>query len=327
MNPVPPEADSTRGPNGQRSARRPLRPTRMFEVLTPSGLVQAAQAAHPAFRYAIAGAGLAALVTVVVRYGTSPATLVFGSIVLVVLMVLILVFHQAVRIARRSLGIPARVLVWTFLVLPVLSLLLLFSSVFFDRPLRLRSAVERRFGSSPPSLLVRPPLPAPPSVRSRPPEPALGETAVPTPDTHHRALPPFPTPTVGTARTGAAAVHRPDPGEFIWQTGPLDLGSATVTKVTLRGTGRRPPLGSITLERTESRHDDSVTGRSASGTDGGWFLAANGLNCSTIGCASGNYLVRIRTTVEVDREAYGVGALELLLDGRSKRTAALAPAR
>lgn len=327
MNPAPPETDGTRSSNRQTSPRRPLRPTQIIELLTPSGLVNAARAAHPTFRYAIAGAGLAALVTVVIQFGTSPVTLVFGSLILVVLMVLILVFHRAVLIARRSLGVPARVLLWTFLVLPVLSILLLFSSAFFDRPLRLRNMVERWFGSSPPSPAVRPPLPAAKRVRSGPPYPALGETPATVPERRDRARPALGTQAVATASAGAAAVSSLRPAEFVWQTGPLDLGGATVTKVTLRGTGRRPPPGSITLERKGSRGDVSVAGRSASGQDGGWFLAANGLNCPAVGCASGNYLVRIRAPAGVDRQAFELTALELLLDGQTTRPVTLRPDR
>src|SRR5262249_58751963 len=55
-----------------------------LQYLSPKSLIEAAKAAHPAFRYAIVVAGLAAIVAVVLQFGASPATLVFGIIILVV---------------------------------------------------------------------------------------------------------------------------------------------------------------------------------------------------------------------------------------------------
>lgn len=78
--------------------------------LSPASLMQAAKAAHPAFKYAIVIAGMAAIVVVVLQFGRSPATLVFGIIVLVVLMVLFFVFAQAVTLAKTTLALPALVL-------------------------------------------------------------------------------------------------------------------------------------------------------------------------------------------------------------------------
>src|SRR5215471_15284057 len=48
--------------------------------LFPASLIQATRAAHPAFKYATVVAGLAAIVAVVLQFGISPATLVFGII-------------------------------------------------------------------------------------------------------------------------------------------------------------------------------------------------------------------------------------------------------
>ena len=97
-------------------------------ALSPASLIQAAKAAHPAFKYATVVAGLAAIVAVVLQFGISPATLVFGIIILIVLMVVFFVFAQAVTIAKAKLALPALVLTWTFLLLGVGTGICLFSS-------------------------------------------------------------------------------------------------------------------------------------------------------------------------------------------------------
>ncbi len=112
-----------------------------FQYISPSSLIRSAKAAHPAFKYAIVVAGLFAIVTVVLHFGTSPATLVFGSVIIVVLMVLFLVFAQAVVVAKANLTLPAIVLVWSFLVITIATAIFLFTSAFFNFPLPLKAAI------------------------------------------------------------------------------------------------------------------------------------------------------------------------------------------
>ena len=111
--------------------------------LSPASVIQAARAAHPAFKYAIVVAGLAGIVAGVLRFGVSPATLVFGIIVLVVLMVVFFVFAQAVTLAKAKLALPALVLTWTFLLLEMGAGVGIFSSAFFDVPLPLKTLMLR----------------------------------------------------------------------------------------------------------------------------------------------------------------------------------------
>lgn len=112
-----------------------------FQYLSPASLIRAAKAAHPAFKYAIVVAGLAAIVTIVLRFGASPATLIFGSVIVVVLMVLFFVFAQAVAVTKSNLALPAIVLIWSFLLLAIATATLLFTSAFFDFPLPLKSII------------------------------------------------------------------------------------------------------------------------------------------------------------------------------------------
>src|SRR6059036_950015 len=97
---------------------------KMVDFLTPASFIAAARDAHPAFRHAIVVAGILAIVVTFVRFGVGAATLVFGAIAIVGLMVLFLVFAQACRLAKggnKSLDLPAKVLVWAFLILIILT--------------------------------------------------------------------------------------------------------------------------------------------------------------------------------------------------------------
>lgn len=67
-------------------------PPKAVQFLTPASLISGARRAHPAFKFAVVVAGLASIVTVIAKFGVFLATIVFGIITLVVLMVLFLVF-------------------------------------------------------------------------------------------------------------------------------------------------------------------------------------------------------------------------------------------
>jgi hypothetical protein len=109
------------------------------DFLTPASFIRAAKAAHPAFRYALAVAGILAIVVTFIKFGVGPATLVFGAIALIGLMVLFLVFAQASKLTKSTLDLPAQVLVWAFLVIAISIIILLTGSVFFNGPLPIRN--------------------------------------------------------------------------------------------------------------------------------------------------------------------------------------------
>ena len=125
----------------------PVKPaTSVLRFLSPEGLIQAASKAHPGFRYAVVVGGIMGIVAVVSRYGISPATLVFGSIIIVVLMVLFLVFSQIAVAAKEHFSVPGTVLIWSYLVISILTALFLFLSAFFNGPLPLRDYIIRQLG-------------------------------------------------------------------------------------------------------------------------------------------------------------------------------------
>lgn len=122
--------------------------------LTPASFIRAAKAAHPAFRYATAIGGILAIVVVFSRFGVGYATLAFGSVAVIVLMALFLIFAQASRLSGTNLDLPATVLIWFVLLVAMVVVSLLVSSVFFDAPLRLRSAIMQNTSSETPSLVT-----------------------------------------------------------------------------------------------------------------------------------------------------------------------------
>ncbi len=125
-------------------------------ITSPAGLIQAARQAHPAFKFATAVGGIAALVAVVSNFGLSPAALVFGVILFFGLMFLFVVFARATSLSKTALSLPAQVLIWAFVVLAVATVALLFWSTFFNTPIPLRDKVLQIQSFSHVSLRVYP---------------------------------------------------------------------------------------------------------------------------------------------------------------------------
>lgn len=131
------------------SEPRQQAPQKAEDFLTPASFIRAAKAAHPAFRYALAVAGILAIVVSFVKFGVGPATVVFGAIAMIGLMVLFLLFAQASKLTTSTIDLPAQVLVWAFLVIAIAIVILLTGSVFFNRPLPLRDSLVHGALSAP----------------------------------------------------------------------------------------------------------------------------------------------------------------------------------
>ncbi|HWW27312.1 MAG TPA: hypothetical protein VNZ85_15620 [Caulobacter sp.] len=141
--------------------------------LTPASFIRAAKAAHPAYRYALAVAGIAALVVTFAQFGVGYAALTFGTIALIGLMALFLVFAQAARLTKAKLDLPAQVFVWAILMISIAIILFLTVSAFFNWPLPFRDTIIRAV-SPPATTVVAPPAePAPTSAAA--PAPAQGQ--------------------------------------------------------------------------------------------------------------------------------------------------------
>jgi hypothetical protein len=129
------------------------------DFLSPASFIRAAKAAHPAFRYAMAVAGILAIVVSFVKFGVGYATLVFGAIAIIGLMVLFLVFAQASKLTKSTLDVPAQVLVWACLVIAIVIVVFLTSSLFFSKPLPFRDWIIQEFSKKPNNVVVPPVTP------------------------------------------------------------------------------------------------------------------------------------------------------------------------
>jgi hypothetical protein len=208
---------------------------RPLQYLSPTSLIRAAQESHPAFKYATAVAGLASLVVVVLRFGSSPAAVLLGILALLILMVLFLLFSQAIAVGGATLSTPVRAFVWSCLALGVLTASLLFTSAFFDSPLPAKSMlVQQLLGE----LAVEPEM--------------VGAVFSGTVDTHeggmnveHRA-----SLTLSVSRGIATGEYTNDAGDAGVVTGTLSGNSLELKLISRTVTGECQLNGRLNPERT-----------------------------------------------------------------------------
>jgi hypothetical protein len=110
--------------------------------------------AVPAMKYALAIAGLLAVVALVGALKVSPQTAVLGTVVTLVLMVAMVVFARLSTTAPRHFFLPVQVMLWTFLMVTVATAFLLFTSAFFQWPRGLHELMSPR---SPPAVAAATP--------------------------------------------------------------------------------------------------------------------------------------------------------------------------
>ena len=97
--------------------------------------------AVPAMKYALAVAGILAVVAMVGAFKISPAMAVFGAVITLVLMVAMVIFARLTTTASRHFFLPVTIMMWAFLVITVATAFLLFTSAFFQWPRGLRELI------------------------------------------------------------------------------------------------------------------------------------------------------------------------------------------
>lgn len=85
-------------------------------------------------KYALAVAGLLAVVGLVGAFRVSPLVAVSGAVIILVLMVAMVVFARLTTVGRSSFLLPAQVMMWSFLLLIIATAFLLFTCAFFQWP-------------------------------------------------------------------------------------------------------------------------------------------------------------------------------------------------
>ena len=98
--------------------------------------------AVPAMKYALAVAGILAVVAMVGAFKLSPQMAVFGAVITLVLMVAMVIFARLTTTASRHFLLPAKIMMWSFLVVTVSTAFLLFTSAFFHWPRGLRDLLN-----------------------------------------------------------------------------------------------------------------------------------------------------------------------------------------
>jgi len=96
----------------------------------------------PALKYALGVVGVVAAVAIVRSFQIGYGVAFFGAVVMFILMVLMVVFAKLTQAAPRYFTAPALVLLWTFLLLTIGTACLLFTSVFFKKPVDLQAWIN-----------------------------------------------------------------------------------------------------------------------------------------------------------------------------------------
>jgi hypothetical protein len=105
------------------------------------GILRESIKAVPAMKYALAVAGILAVVAMVGAFKISPAMAVFGAVITLVLMVAMVIFARLTTTAPRHFFFPVTIMMWAFLVITVATAFLLFTSAFFQWPRGLRELI------------------------------------------------------------------------------------------------------------------------------------------------------------------------------------------
>jgi hypothetical protein len=113
------------------------RDQKMGSGLNPYGLLRESIRAVPAVKYALGVAGIVSAIAIVSAFGMDLRIAGFGTIITFALMVVLVVFAKLSTTAPRHFLVPVLLLMWSFLVLTIATAFLLFSSVFFNRPVDL----------------------------------------------------------------------------------------------------------------------------------------------------------------------------------------------
>jgi hypothetical protein len=110
-------------------------------MISPLQILKEAIKAIPAVKYALGIAGIAASVAIVAGFQIDLRVAVFGTIIMIGLMTVLVVFARLAASPSKFVHIPALLLAWGFVILILASATLLFTSFFFGKPRELKDYV------------------------------------------------------------------------------------------------------------------------------------------------------------------------------------------
>ena len=122
-------------------------------IVSPPSLLKRAIAAVPAVKYALGVGGIIAVIAIVSSFNIGTTAAVFGTVVMLVLMTVLLVFANIAGQKSSSFSAAAHVLTWFSLVLFMLTASALFLAVFWGNVEEIRA----RLGIKPVSLTTNVP--------------------------------------------------------------------------------------------------------------------------------------------------------------------------
>lgn len=113
-------------------------------MLNPVTFLREAVRAVPAIRYALGVGGIVATIAIIFAFEIAPKIAFVGTVVMLLLMAVLVIFARTVSLAGPRTLLPALVLTWFSLLIFIAVSLALFSSVFFQKPLDLAHWLDDR---------------------------------------------------------------------------------------------------------------------------------------------------------------------------------------
>lgn len=106
-------------------------------MTTPMQFLREAITAVPAVKYALGIGGIVATVAIIYSFKIDPRVAFVGTVVMLVLMGILVVFARMASIASATMLLPALVFTWFVLLIFIALSISLFTSVFYQKPLDL----------------------------------------------------------------------------------------------------------------------------------------------------------------------------------------------
>jgi hypothetical protein len=104
----------------------------------PIRILREAIRAVPAVKYALGIAGIVSVISIVAALGLDLRIAAFGTVIMIFLMTLLVIFAKLTAVTSRYFLLPVLVLMWSSLILTIATASSLFSSVFFRWPVDLQ---------------------------------------------------------------------------------------------------------------------------------------------------------------------------------------------
>lgn len=98
--------------------------------------------AVPAVKYAFGIAGILSVIALVKSIGIDYRISVIGTILMFILMVVLVIFAKLTKTASKHFVYPVLCMLWSFLTLTIATATLIFTSVFFQKPIDLKQWIS-----------------------------------------------------------------------------------------------------------------------------------------------------------------------------------------